>query len=117
MVKMVKAGWGMDNNTSAGGAYACSRICTWPIRPGRVCSVLQCNISNDAQGIAGTFDLTGFSGEQFGAQPEGRRVASKQTMDEIPTTCRRTSIKSLILHYKTVCEAAGHGQNARRGDE
>ena len=80
MVKWPKVNWGWTTIPSAGGAYALT-VSVHGLS-GRVASVQYCtNISNDAQGITGTFDLTGFSGEQFGSAARRAARCSRQTMD------------------------------------
>ena len=65
MAEMAKAGWGMDNNRSAGGAYASNPYLYMAYQAGSRLFGHNRNISNDAAGIRGTFDLTGFSGDQY----------------------------------------------------
>lgn len=63
--ELMKAGWGPDNNRKSALVASLS--------PGTIIGATAIdrlfgrnrNISNDAAGIRGTFDLTGFSGEQF----------------------------------------------------
>ena len=65
MAEMAKAGWGMDNNRSAAGAYASNPYLYMAYQVGSRLFGHNRNISNDAAGIRGTFDLSGFSGENY----------------------------------------------------
>jgi len=65
MAEMAKAGWGMDNNRSAGGAYASNPYLYMAYQAGSRLFGRNRNISNDAAGIQGTFDVSGFSGDAF----------------------------------------------------
>ena len=65
MAEMAKAGWGMDNNRSAGGAYASNPYLYMAYQAGSRLFGHNRNISNDAAGIQGVFDLSGFTGSSF----------------------------------------------------
>ena len=65
MAEMAKAGWGMDNNRSAGGAYASNPYLYMAYQVGSRLFGRNRNVSNDAAGIQGTFDISGFSGDAF----------------------------------------------------
>ena len=65
MAEMAKAGWGMDNNRSAGGAYAANPYLYMAYQAGSRLFGHNRNISNDAAGIQGVFDLSGFTGSSF----------------------------------------------------
>ena len=65
IAEMQKSGWGIDNDAKSGALAAVS---VGTLGANVILDRLfghNRNVSNDAQGIRGTFDLTGFSGEQY----------------------------------------------------
>lgn len=65
MAEMAKAGWGMDNNRSAGGAYASNPYLYMAYQAGSRLFGRNRNISTDAGGIQGVFDTSGFTGDRW----------------------------------------------------
>lgn len=65
MAEMAKAGWGMDNNRSAGGAYASNPYLYTAYQAGSRLFGRNRNISTDAGGIQGVFDTSGFTGDRW----------------------------------------------------
>ena len=87
-----------NNNRSAGGAYASNPYLYMAYQAGSRLFYHNRNISNDAQGITGTFDLTGFS---MSSSVSAARRAARSVRQAIITDTydvSSTSIKSLILH-------------------
>ena len=65
MAEMAKAGWGMDNNRSAGGAYASNPYLYMAYQAGSRLFGHNRNISTDAGGIQGVLDTSGFTGDRW----------------------------------------------------
>ncbi|MDQ5907515.1 MAG: hypothetical protein QG590_2000, partial [Pseudomonadota bacterium] len=65
MAEMAKAGWGMDNNRSAGGAYASNPYLYMAYQAGSRLFGHNRNISPDAGGIQGVLDTSGFTGDRW----------------------------------------------------
>lgn len=68
MVEMSKAGWGPDNSRSGAAEFAANPYLWMAHVVGSRLVGHNRNVSDDASGITGTIDLTGFSGQNYQEQ-------------------------------------------------